>query len=92
MTILIAIILNSWRVGVGEDFNWEEVTKFTLDPNPNSTEKMYSGNPYPFGLDPVWQFGANKIQFTNSMKMKFSIIIGISQMIFGLVLGLFNHM
>ncbi len=53
---------------------------------------MYSGNPYPIGLDPVWALSDNKIQYTNSMKMKFSIIIGISQMIFGLVLSLFNHM
>lgn len=82
---------SSWRVGVGLDFDWEHATGITLNPNPNATEKMYSGNPYPFGLDPMWQFGINKISFTNTMKMKFSIIIGIMQMIFGLGLGLLNH-
>lgn len=90
---------SSWRVGVGYDFDFEKEGIY-LNPNPhpdpngkyaNTTNAMYSGTPYPFGLDPMWQFGINKIQFTNTMKMKFSIIIGIMQMVFGLVLGLLNH-
>ena len=52
---------------------------------------MYSGTPYPVGLDPIWLLTKNKILFTNSMKMKFSIIIGIMQMFFGLCLALLNH-
>ena len=75
-----------------DQFDFTRVTKFSLNPNYNVTEKMYSGNPYPIGLDPIWALSDNKIQFTNTLKMKFSIIIGILQMIFGLVLGLFNHM
>jgi V-type H+-transporting ATPase subunit a len=53
---------------------------------------MYSGTPYPFGLDPIWQLAINKITFTNSIKMKFAIIIGIFQMGFGLFLSLWNHL
>lgn len=89
------IFQSSWKVTVGDDFDFTKITKLILnpDPNPNTTlnHKMYSGSPYPFGLDPVWQFGVNKISFTNTMKMKFSIIIGVTQMIFGLILGLLNH-
>lgn len=90
-----SIFESSWKVTVGTDFDFGKVTKFVLNPNPNpnrtTDHKMYSGTPYPFGVDPVWQFGVNKISFTNTMKMKFSIVIGISQMIFGLLLGLLNH-
>jgi len=53
---------------------------------------MYSGTPYPIGLDPIWQLAENKITFTNSVKMKFAIIIGIVQMGFGVSLSLWNHL
>ncbi|KAI6184450.1 V-type proton ATPase subunit a [Aphelenchoides bicaudatus] len=47
--------------------------------------------PYPFGLDPVWNVADNKLNFLNPMKMKSSVIIGIAQMTFGLILSLFNY-
>lgn len=50
------------------------------------------GRTYPFGLDPAWQVAPlNKIIFLNGYKMKISIIFGVIHMIFGVVVGLFNH-
>lgn len=85
---------SQWRVGVPNNFTFNQVTQLYLNPDPkclNKEPKMYSGNPYPFGLDPAWSLAINKISFTNTLKMKFSIIIGIIQMVFGLILGLLNH-
>uniref|UniRef100_A0A336MIE0 V-type proton ATPase subunit a n=2 Tax=Culicoides sonorensis TaxID=179676 RepID=A0A336MIE0_CULSO len=58
-----------------------------LDP-----KDQYVGTPYPFGMDPVWQVAPlNKIIFQNGYKMKISIIFGVIHMIFGVVVGYFNH-
>lgn len=46
---------------------------------------------YPFGLDSTWHGRSNAIAFTNSMKMKLSVLFGVTQMSFGLVLKFLNH-
>ncbi|KAL3196536.1 hypothetical protein MRX96_045167 [Rhipicephalus microplus] len=73
---------SSWFVPKKVDYNENE----QLDPVDN-----YLGSPYPFGVDPVWQLATNKIPFTNSYKMKMSIVLGVSQMLFGVFLSLWNH-
>lgn len=61
----------------------------------NTTNPMYwekkDASVYPFGIDPVWFFKDNELIFMNSYKMKLAIVMGMSQMIFGLFLGLINH-
>jgi V-type H+-transporting ATPase subunit a len=47
---------------------------------------------YPFGLDPKWYSASNELQFFNSLKMKFAVIIGVIQMLFGIVLRGMNSL
>lgn len=46
--------------------------------------------PYPFGLDPAWHGATNELPYVNSMKMKISVIVGVTQMIVGLLLRFSN--
>lgn len=41
---------------------------------------------YAFGLDPIWKTSTNELVFFNSFKMKFSVVIGVIQMTFGILL------
>jgi V-type H+-transporting ATPase subunit a len=41
---------------------------------------------YPFGMDPKWFVATNELAFFNSLKMKLSVILGVIQMIFGIIL------
>ncbi|XP_063815515.1 V-type proton ATPase 116 kDa subunit a 1 isoform X7 [Pseudophryne corroboree] len=72
--------------------NWTEdllrvVPALQLDPDVSG---VFNG-PYPFGIDPIWSIATNKLTFLNSFKMKMSVILGIIHMLFGVTLGLLNH-
>lgn len=45
---------------------------------------------YEGGFDWIWQMSANETAFVNSFKMKFSIIIGVTQMLLGTLLKASN--
>ncbi|XP_007950987.1 V-type proton ATPase 116 kDa subunit a [Orycteropus afer afer] len=77
-----------FRNGTWNDHIVETNPVLQLDP---AVPGVYSGNPYPFGIDPIWNLASNKLTFLNSYKMKMSVILGIVQMVFGVILSLFNH-
>ncbi|KAI8523966.1 hypothetical protein RHMOL_Rhmol13G0112700 [Rhododendron molle] len=45
---------------------------------------------YPFGVDPSWRGSRSELPFLNSLKMKMSILLGVTQMNLGIILGYFN--
>ena len=47
---------------------------------------------YKFGLDPVWYAASNELAFVNSLKMKISVILGVFQMVIGIILKGANTM
>lgn len=46
---------------------------------------------YFFGLDPIWHGTKTELTFTNSIKMKMSIILGVMHMDLGIMMSVFNH-
>ena len=47
-------------------------------------ERSYDTCVYPFGFDPKWIRASNELNYFNSYKMKFAVIIGVLQMTFGI--------
>ena len=45
---------------------------------------------YPFGVDWRWYGASNELAFFNSLKMKASVLIGVTQMTFGILLSAAN--
>lgn len=67
---------------------------FTEDEeNPNWHPVMFNDRDhYPWGVDPEWYGKKNELVFLNSLKMKLAIVLGVTQMCFGICLGLFNNL
>jgi len=62
---------------------WDFKTQVTKD-----TEVTWEV--YPFGTDPGWAGASNKLNSVNSFKMKFAIIMGVTQMVAGIFCKLMN--
>ncbi|XP_016958407.1 V-type proton ATPase 116 kDa subunit a 2 [Drosophila biarmipes] len=79
---------SSWSCRYNATTLADPLITLTLD---SSDPNFYSGHPYPIGMDPVWAVvGQDSITTTNSLKMKMAIVLGITQMMFGLGLSAAN--
>lgn len=47
-------------------------------------------SPYPIGMDPIWKYSSGGLIFNNSLKMKMSVVFGVIQMVFGIILKATN--
>lgn len=67
-------------------------TSWDLEEPDTVVDQFVKGKPYPVGFDPIWHGHSGELPFTNSIKMKMSIIIGVVHMSVGIVMSLMNHL
>ncbi|ORZ27398.1 V-type ATPase, V0 complex, 116kDa subunit family [Lobosporangium transversale] len=75
----LPLFQSGWRLDVPEDYDGK--TLLVAEP----TEYTY-----PFGIDYVWHGAENYLLFTNSYKMKMSVILGVIHMSFGICMVYYN--
>ena len=85
----VNVLGSSWRnCFTDAEIHHHEAETLLLPPE-NRT--CFYGTPYPFGFDPIWQISSNRVTFQNAFKMKISVLLGVLQMFFGVVLSVFNY-
>ncbi|OBA20227.1 V0/A0 complex, 116-kDa subunit of ATPase [Metschnikowia bicuspidata var. bicuspidata NRRL YB-4993] len=75
----------------GWEWNWPEGYDFSKEGAISLTASKIEGRTYPFGIDWVWHGAENGLLFTNSYKMKMSIVMGYFHMNYSLMFSLVNH-
>lgn len=77
----------------GTKFVCPSNSKLGLDECPEAvTVGLHSTGPYPIGADPIWHGTRTELPFFNSMKMKMSILFGVTHMMLGLFVSAGNFL
>jgi len=79
---------SNWKVPAGNMYmpgNASAVTQLPLE-----MVRIDENRAYEFGVDPAWNGAPNSLNYYNSLKMKLSIILGVTQMVVGICLSAFN--
>jgi V-type H+-transporting ATPase subunit a len=82
--------------------NWFGASKYVCDPNdPTASTTCDSAyktglvnngdGAYAFGVDPIWHGSRSELPFLNSLKMKMSILMGVTQMMLGIFMSFLNQ-
>ena len=72
---------------------WSSAFSFSEpEPGQNSVTGEMVKDPYLFGIDPAWHGADNSLVFTNSLKMKMSIVMGVVHMSFAICLNIPNYL
>lgn len=81
----MTLFLSGWK------WEWPEGYDFAKDGAVSLTASKIKGKTYPFGIDWIWHGAENGLLFTNSYKMKMSIVMGYFHMNYSLMFSLVNH-
>jgi V-type H+-transporting ATPase subunit a len=96
----IILLMGTFSVYTGLMYNdifskslhiWHSGWDFPESESNGASYAVSNGHMYPFGVDPAWHGADNGLVFTNSYKMKMSIVLGVIHMTFALCLQLPNH-
>jgi len=70
---------------IGDKKQWTIANDATIKANYYFERESFNCN-YPFGVDPVWGLTTGRLTFSNGIKMKLSVIMGIVHMTIGVLL------
>jgi V-type H+-transporting ATPase subunit a len=59
-------------------------------PGSATPQRISTSGTYIFGVDPAWCGASNELSFYNSLKMKLAIVLGVAQMLLGILLSAYN--
>lgn len=85
-----ATMAGGWKECYRNDANVGDLPMVFDDPNMFPGCNLPPQAPYPVGMDPIWKYSNGGLIFVNSLKMKMSVVFGVVQMVFGIIIKATN--